>query len=148
HVAAGVPGTTSNLPETAPKPATTPSTAGTSRKTENVNHQTSRLVKRTVLPRGSVKKLSVSVLIDHDIHWEGTGANAKRVLVAPSRDRMKGIHDLAAAATGIDMARGDQLIVESLPFESTLNSDPPGLPETLAAKKVTPMDRLKDPKIM
>jgi flagellar biosynthesis/type III secretory pathway M-ring protein FliF/YscJ len=47
------------------------------------------------------------------------------------------------------MARGDQLIVESLPFESTLNSDPPALPETTTAKKLTPMERLKsDPKIL
>src|SRR6185312_4392840 len=78
----GIPGTASNLPDAAPKPAVTG--GGTSRKTENVNYQTSRTVKRTILPQGSIKRLSVSVLIDHEAHWEGTGANAKRVLVPPS----------------------------------------------------------------
>ncbi len=147
HAAAGVPGTASNLPETAPRTAATG--PGSSRKTENVNYQTSRTVKRTVLPRGAVKKLSVSVLIDHEVHFEGTGATAKRVLVPPSAERLKVIHDLAAAATGIDMARGDQLIVESLPFESTLNMDPPVVPVASPSKKLSPIERLKsDPRIM
>ncbi len=34
------------------------------------------------------------------------------------------IHDLVAAATGLDAARGDQLVVEAFPFESTLNAEP------------------------
>ena len=123
RVAEGIPGTNSNLPETAPRPSGPGS--GTSRKTENVNYQTSRTVKRTVLPQGTIKRLSVSVLIDQEAHWEGSGAAAKRVMVPPSADRLKVIHDLAAAATGLNMERGDQLIVESLPFESTLNLDPP-----------------------
>ena len=64
-------------------------------------------MKRTVLPQGSIKRLSVSVLIDQEAHWEGTGANAKRVLVPPSPERLKVIHDLVAAAAGFNMDRGD-----------------------------------------
>ena len=104
----GIPGTASNLPDAAPRPPVTG--GGTSRKTENINYQTSRTVKRTVLPQGAIKRLSVSVLIDHEVHWEGTGANAKRVLVPPSPERMKVIHDLVAAAAGFNTERGDQLI--------------------------------------
>ena len=62
-----------------------PTGAGTSRKSENINYQTSRTVKRTVLPQGAIKRLSVSVLIDQDAHWEGTGAAAKRVSGASDR---------------------------------------------------------------
>ena len=80
HTASGIPGTASNLPDPAPPPVTTG--GGTSRKTENVNYQTSRTVKRTVLPQGAIKRLSVSVLIDQEVHFEGTGAQAKRVLTA------------------------------------------------------------------
>ncbi len=123
HAISGIPGTASNLPDAAPRPAVTG--GGTSRKTESVSYQTSRTVKRTILPQGSIKRLSVSVLIDHEAHWEGTGANAKRVLVPPSPERLKVIHDLVAATAGFSAERGDQLIVESLPFESTLNLDPP-----------------------
>ena len=150
HAIAGIPGTASNLPDAAPRPAVTG--GGTSRKTENVTYQTSRTVKRTILPQGSIKRISVSVLIDHEAHWEGTGANAKRVLVPPSPERMKVIHDLVAATAGFSMERGDQLFVEALPFESTLNLDPPltALPATGAnPKQRSPLEQLKaDPKLL
>lgn len=147
----GVPGTGSNLPEgVAKSPATG---VGTSRKSESINYQTSRTVKRTVLPQGTVKRLSVSVLIDQDAHWEGTGAAAKLIMVPPTADRLKVIHDLVAAATGLNTERGDQLIVESLPFESTLNLDPPATQDAAkaaaAAKKLTLVEQLKsDPKML
>jgi flagellar M-ring protein FliF len=149
RVAEGVPGTASNLPETAPRPV--PGGAGSSRKTENINYETSRTVKRTVIPQGTIKRLSVSVLIDQEAHWEGTGAAAKHVLEPPSAERLKMIHDLAAAATGLNADRGDQLIVESLPFESTLNLDPPAdrnsAPVT-GVKKPSLLEQFKsDPKI-
>jgi len=147
---AGIPGTASNLPDAAPKPAVTG--GGTSRKTENVNYQTSRTVKRTVLPQGSIKRLSVSVLIDHEAHWEGAGANAKRVLVPPSPERMKVIHDLVAATAGFNMDRGDTLFVEALPFESTLNLDPPltALPPAgTSPGQRSPIEQLKaNPKLL
>jgi flagellar M-ring protein FliF len=85
-------------------------------------------------------------LIDHDVHFEGS----KRVLQAPTAERMKVIHDLVAAAAGFNMERGDQLIVESLPFEATMNLEPPAAsgPATAAGKK-TPLEQLKgDPKMM
>ncbi|MDP8988932.1 MAG: hypothetical protein M3N41_02470, partial [Acidobacteriota bacterium] len=147
---AGIPGTASNLPDAAPKPAVTG--GGTSRKTENVNYQTSRTVKRMVLPQGSIKRLSVSVLVDHEAHWEGTGANAKRVLVPPPPERMKVIHDLVAATSGFNLERGDILFVEALPFESTLNLDPPltALPPGGAVpKSKSPLEELKgNPKLL
>jgi flagellar M-ring protein FliF len=150
HLSAGIPGTASNLPESTPRPAA--SRGGLSRKTENVNYQTSRTVKRTVLPQGAIKRLSISVLIDHEVHWEGTGATAKRILVPPAPERLKVIHDLVAAASGFNPERGDQLMVQSLPFESTLNLDPPPplAPQApVPTKTRSPIEQLKsDPKIM
>jgi flagellar M-ring protein FliF len=150
HAIAGIPGTASNLPDAAPRPAVTG--GGTSRKTENISYQTSRTVKRTVIPQGSIKRLSISVLIDHEAHWEGAGPGAKRVLVPPSPERLKTIHDLVAATAGFNEERGDQLFVESLPFESTLNLEPPetALPVTgTKPKPRTPIEQLKsDPKLM
>jgi flagellar M-ring protein FliF len=119
RVIAGVPGTASNLPDAAPRPSN--SGGGASRRTENVSYQSSRTVKHTVLPQGTIRRLSVSILLDNEVHNEGTGADAKRTLTPPSPERLKTIHDLASAAIGLNMDRGDQLIVESLPFESSLN---------------------------
>jgi flagellar M-ring protein FliF len=118
QAASGVPGTASNLPRPTSKPS-----AGSSnyaRRTENVSYQTSRLVKHTKLPQGSVKRLSLSVLVDHALRWEG----AKRIVEAPSPEKLKVIHDLVAASTGLDTNRGDQLVVEAFPFESTLVAEP------------------------
>jgi len=148
HTATGIPGTASNLPDPAPAPVTVG--GGSSRKTESVNYQSSRTVKRTVLPQGGIKRLSVSVLIDQEVHFEGTGAQAKRVLTAPTPERLKVIHDLAAAAVGLNTERGDQIIVESLPFESTVNLEPPGAgaPAT-QTPALSPIEQLKkNPKML
>jgi len=116
--ASGVPGTASNLPRPTAKAST--GASNYSRHTENISYQTSRLVKHTRLPQGAVKKLSLSILVDHSLRWDG----AKRIVEAPSAEKLKVIHDLVAAATGLDPARGDQLVVNAFPFESTLNAEP------------------------
>jgi flagellar M-ring protein FliF len=144
--ASGVPGTASQLPDTNPRPAAGGAT--TSRKTESINYQTAHTVKRTVLPQGAIRRISVSVLLDQDAHFEG----AKRVLVPPPPERIKVIHDLVSAAAGLNTERGDQLIVESLPFESTLNLDAPEATPTAGnepKKKQTPLEQIKsDPKLL
>jgi flagellar M-ring protein FliF len=102
-----------------------------------------------VLPQGGIKRLSVSVLIDQEVHFEGSGAQAKRVLTPPPPERLKVIHDLAAAAVGLNTERGDQLIVESLPFESTVNLEPPGAAPAPTAAPLSPVEQLKkNPKML
>jgi flagellar M-ring protein FliF len=135
--ASGVPGTASNLPRPTAKAAVAgSSTSNYSRRTENITYQTSRTVKHTRLPQGGVKKISVSVLVDHALHWEGT----KRVVEAPTPAKLKVIHDLVAAAVGLNTDRGDQLVVEAFPFESTLNAEPvtPGLDQGAPAPAPPP----------
>src|SRR5262249_40955918 len=120
-VASGVPGTASNLPRpTANSAASGASTTDYARHTENTSYQTSRVVRHTILPRGDIKRLSISVLLDHALRMD----QGKQVVEAPSADKLKVIHDLVAAATGVDSDRGDQLVVETFPFESTLHSEP------------------------
>jgi flagellar M-ring protein FliF len=121
-LASGVPGTASNLPRPASRPGT--GSGGISRQTENVTYQTSRTVKRVRMPQGTIRRISASLLIDHTLRWEGTGANMKRITQPPPAERIKSIRDLVAAAIGLSAERGDQLIVESLPFESTLTAEP------------------------
>ena len=119
----GVPGAASNLPRPTSRPGA--AGAGTSRKTENISYQSSRMVKRLHLPQGNVKRMSVSVLVDNTIRWEGVGPKAKRILEPPAPEKLKIIKDLVAGVVGLQAERGDQLIVESLPFESTLNQEAP-----------------------
>jgi flagellar M-ring protein FliF len=125
-LASGVPGTASALPRPTSRPGA--SGAGATRRTESIAYQTSRLVRKTRLPQGALKRMSVAVLLDQNVHWEGAGEQAKRIIEPPSPERIKAIRDLVAAATGLIPDRGDQLIVESLPFESTLSAGRPASP--------------------
>lgn len=120
--ASGVPGT----PSTLPRPTSRPATSGNmvTRRTENINYQSSHIVRHVREPQGSVKRMSVSVLVDSDVRYEGAGAKVKRIVTPPSADKLKAIHDLIAGVIGFSAERGDQLVVETLPFESTLNPEP------------------------
>jgi len=132
-MASGVPGTPSNLPDPVSKPTTGGSNYG--RHSENVTYQTSRVVKHLKLPQGVVKKLSLSVLVDHTLRWEGD----KRIVEAPPAEKLKVIHDLVAAAAGIDEARGDQLVVEAFPFEATLTAEQTSFAAPAAAVVASPL---------
>lgn len=119
----GVPGTASNLPRPAERTAGT--RGAVARRTENVTYQTSRVVKRLTLPQGSLRRVSVAVLLDQDVRWEGSGAKARRVLEVPAPERLKVVRDVIAGVVGFQQERGDQILVESLPFDATLHASPP-----------------------
>ncbi len=120
--ATGVPGTASNLPRPTSRPGN--GSNGVTRRTENITYQSSHSVRHMRLPQGTVKKMSVALLVDSDVRTEGAGPKAKRIIEAPSADKLKVIHDLVAGVIGFSAERGDQLIVETMPFEATLNPEP------------------------
>jgi len=55
---------------------------------------------------------------------EGAGDKAKKIVEPPSAEKLKVIKDLVRATAGLDTARGDQLVVEAFPSESTLTAQP------------------------
>jgi flagellar M-ring protein FliF len=120
--ASGLPGTQSNLPGAVARPSTS---NHVTRESSNTNYQTTRSYKRTKLPQGTLKRLSVSVVLDEPAHWEGRGANLRRVTTPPSQQTLDRITQLVSAAAGIVPERGDRVVVESLPFETTREDRPP-----------------------
>jgi flagellar M-ring protein FliF len=122
----GVPGT----PSTLPRPASRPGSSSTrvSRVTENIQYQSSRTVKKTHMPAGVVQKMSIAVLVDQDVTWQRDRNGFQRVLVPPTAEKLKVIRDLVAGITGFRADRGDQLVIETLPFETTLLLEPPAQP--------------------
>jgi flagellar M-ring protein FliF len=145
----GVPGTASNLPR--PPARAAGGSSGSSRRSEEVNYQSSRVLRRVRLPLGELKRVSVSLLIDQDVHWEGKPPNLKQMLIPPSPEKLKTIRDLVAGAISFKAERGDQLIVETLPFEATLRSEPPEPPasSTPPAAPASPIAKwMRDPKIL
>jgi flagellar M-ring protein FliF len=144
-LAGGTPGTASNLPRPTARAASTG--AGLMRRTENATYQPSRTVKHTVSPKGSVRRLSTAVLVDQTVRWEGIGMKARKTLVPPSAELLKGVHDIVAAITGFTEQRGDQITVETLPFENTLEAEPPPSPAP-AVKPLPPVLDLKSPQVI
>jgi flagellar M-ring protein FliF len=119
----GVPGAPSNLP----RPTSRPGLNGQSftRRSENIAYQSSRLIKRTTLPQGNIRRVSASVLLDHVVRWEGTGKDRKRSVEPVPPERLKATRDLVAGVIGFQAERGDSVVVESIPFETTLAWEPP-----------------------
>jgi flagellar M-ring protein FliF len=132
-VASGVPGTASALP----RPTSRPNGGAnkTTRTTENIAYQSSRSVKKTHLPAGVLRKMSLAVLVDQDVTWEKDKNGFKRVLVPPPPEKLKVIHDLVAGITGFSPERGDQLVIETLPFETTLLLEPPASADAATPNK-------------
>jgi flagellar M-ring protein FliF len=120
---AGVPGTASNLPR--PAPRQNGAGVSTTKRTENISFQSSRTVRKMRLPQGSVRRISASVLLDQAVQWQTQNGQPQRVLVPPSAENIRVIRELVAGAIGLVPTRGDQLVVESLPFDSTLRTAPP-----------------------
>lgn len=131
-LAVGVPGTPSNLPRPTSRPVS--SQTNTQRKTESTNYQASRTIRRTKTPQGGIRRISLSVLFDQDMRWEGVGPKAKRIYDVPSPEKVKAIRDVVSAAVGIVPTR-DLVIVESLPFDTTQRMAAPAAPLPPAAPK-------------
>ena len=141
----GQPGSASNLPRPPLRPASqsTPVT----RKTENTTYQNSRVVRKVKLPQGTIRRVSVSVLLDSHLKWDVENGKAKKTLTPPSADEIKSIRELVSGIAGADSKRGDAVIVEALTFDSTLAAEPPpGLVPPPAVKAAPESkDKKQDP---
>jgi flagellar M-ring protein FliF len=113
-----------------------------SRRTESMAFETSRSVRQVKMPRGSIKRVSVAVLLDQDFVWQGQGKQRKHVLTAPPPERIKAIHDIVVGVLGIQADRGDQVVIESLPFEQTLALEDVGNETSAKGDKSTPLTPL------
>lgn len=116
----GIPGVLSNQP--GQQPATTAGSPSTSQKqSENINYEVSRSVSKIIQPRGEVKSISVAVLVDGTYKKE----KGQKVYVPRTEDDMKKYKEIIMAAMGYNKERGDQVIVENVPFEVAIEELPP-----------------------
>jgi flagellar M-ring protein FliF len=113
---AGVPGTPSNVaPATA---ATAASPTETSDKKETTtNFQNSKIVRAVDQATGSVKRVTLAVIVDHIGAWEKDPKGEPVLKLTPrTADELKKIKDQVSAAVGIQPKRGDELTVENMAF--------------------------------
>jgi len=120
---AGVPGTASNVPRASGAQAAA-SSASSSTNTAMLQNQSktfavSKTVRRLVEPAGRIKRMSVALLVD-DAVVEATDKSGKTEESRRKRtpDELKQIQDVAAAAVGLDPARGDVIAVQNFSFQA------------------------------
>ncbi|HTZ18711.1 MAG TPA: flagellar basal-body MS-ring/collar protein FliF [Dissulfurispiraceae bacterium] len=112
----GIPGVASNQPGQQPAPAPAAAPSASQKQTESINYEVSRVVSKIIEARGVVKSISVAVLVD-GTYQKGQGTQ-KGAFVPRNEQEMKKYDDIVKAAIGFDKNRGDQVIVENVPFET------------------------------
>ena len=94
----------------------------TTQKDVTTNYEISKTLQSTERAPGSIKRVSLAVIIDHASSWDkGPKGEPVEKLQPRTAEELKKIRDQVAAAVGIDPKRGDQLTVENLAFASTVN---------------------------
>ncbi|MDP4030056.1 MAG: flagellar basal-body MS-ring/collar protein FliF [Gallionella sp.] len=128
--ASGVPGALTNQP---PVPATAPivSNAGAPvgggtvtngnisnlQKESTVNYEVDRTIRHTILPVGSIKRLSVAVVVNGNRRvTDAKGKSSIKPLTDAEREQ---IDNLVRDAMGFDQARGDSLNVQVTSFNES-----------------------------
>jgi flagellar biosynthesis/type III secretory pathway M-ring protein FliF/YscJ len=53
------------------------------------------------MPQGSVKRLSIAVLVDQGAKWEGQGKQMHRVAIPPDPEKLKAIQTLVGTLVGL-----------------------------------------------
>jgi flagellar M-ring protein FliF len=118
----GAPGTASNLPGGAGGQGSASGTSETEKSTVN-NFKYSVVEKQIEQPVGSIKRLSVAVLVDQELSAPGEGGQGEP---APrSEEEIQRIQELVEAAISFDANRGDRVTVEQTPFLQMTEEAPP-----------------------
>lgn len=103
---------------------------GFNRQRETVNYEINRVTRQITLAPGSVKRISVAVMVDGPYEMKDNGGGkVAPVFVARSREDMKVLEDLVKKAVGYDEARGDQITVSNIPFAVDTAGQEMGPPE-------------------
>lgn len=103
--AGGIPGVDSNVPTYQATDPTKDATVGEGalqRKDSTINYEVSRRTEHVIRAPGSVKRLSIAVVVDSE--------------TVPA-ERVEALKEVVSAAAGLSQARGDVITVTALPFE-------------------------------
>lgn len=141
----GVPGTVSNAPNAQnsqlplyPGQTTPPQSA----KQESGTYGASKRVRHSIERPGKVRRITVAVLVNDKL-VAGPTKNKGPVWQARSPEDMKNLTELAQAAVGYDLQRGDQVSVENISFQDNNQIAPPSLVDRLSKQIGSPQELMK-----
>ena len=139
-VAAGVPGTASNAPNSQalpvyPQQTTPPQTA----KTESGTYGASKTTRRIVENPGRVRRLTAAIVVNDRLAQAAAQGKPARWQPRPAEE-LRDLTALAQAAVGFDPSRGDMLTVQDMAFDENRAAPPVSLPgQVLATAESSPL---------
>ncbi len=138
----GVPGMETNIDRNANAVAQTNSSTGFQKQDNTRNYEIGRVTSRQVMPVGEVKQLSVAVVVDgkYETIVKGKGEEKTEEIkyIARTPEEMAKLENIVKRAVNFDEARGDQVEVANIPFNSVKIDR---LPESTGTEKW--LDRIK-----
>jgi flagellar M-ring protein FliF len=130
-VAAGVPGTASNAPNTQALPVYPHETAPPqTAKSESSTYGVSKTVRHTIGNPGRVRRLTAAIVVNDRLMQPAT-KNHAAMWQPRSADELRNLTTLAQAAVGFDTSRGDVVTVEDLAFDGNQGQPPVAVPEQI-----------------
>ncbi len=112
EIVGGIPGVQSNLQGNTGQTASATPPSSKSQKT--TNYEISKVISKTINPVGTIKNISVAVLVSDE---KVTGKdNEPAKLIPRSQTELNSLKNMISGALGLDKIRGDQIEVVSMPF--------------------------------
>jgi flagellar M-ring protein FliF len=133
-VAAGVPGTASNVPNAQSLPVyPKQSTAPQSSKEESGTYGVSKTTRHLIQNPGKVRRLTAAIVVNDRLTQAAT--RGKSAQWQPrSADELRNLNMLAQAAVGFDQSRGDVVTVQNLAFEENRMQTSSSLPAQIFSR--------------
>ena len=126
----GIPGLGSNLIAEGQGGVVPGGNQGFLRQDKTMNYEVGKVIKRMVLPVGSIKQMSVAVVVDGTYTGSAAkGGKGEREYVPRSQAEMAKIANLVKRAVNYDEQRGDEVEVANISFETNAVTEPVPEPE-------------------
>lgn len=119
----------SNLPEGDANSQNDSSSTQNSEIRERTNYEVSEVKREILRIPGSIKRVSVAVLVDGQ---RSVGENGAEEFSLRSEEEIQALTELVASSVGFNEARGDIITIKSMAFEPLLEQGTQATPKTLS----------------
>ena len=117
----GFVGTASNIGAAPGNTAGTTSSNETAKEQESIQYEVGRVVERRTLVAGEVKRLSVAVLVDPPYKLTpGPDGTDQKTPIPRRKEELEKIRSIVMRAVGFNAARGDEVEVAELAFDTSV----------------------------
>jgi flagellar M-ring protein FliF len=93
---------------------------GKERSDETINYEINKVMSRTVMPVGEIRRLSIAVAVDGFYEKDQEG---KEVFQSRSKKELDSLENLVRKSAGFDAARGDQVVMTCMSFRQDFSDE-------------------------